>query len=72
LHQFLQYCIGEAAEILCGDYKGPGTADHVAAIIAFEPRLLGQDRKTVDRDPCRDYPVARRRRRQAEIGHSVA
>ena len=59
-------------EIPRGDDKGAGAADHVAAVIRLQPRLLGEDREPVDRDPRRDDAVARHGRRQPEIGHPIA
>ena len=54
LHQLSQHRLGEAVEIARGKDKGAGAADHVVPVIIFEPRLLGQDRQPVDRDPGLD------------------
>ena len=69
---FSQYRRGKAVEGLGREDKGSRPADHVAAEIILEPRLLGQDRQPVDHDAGRRHAVARRRRGHAEIGHPVA
>src|SRR5712691_342638 len=58
LHELAQHRVGKAVEPLGHHDKRRRAADHIAVVVFLEPRLLAEDRQTVDRDPGFDELVA--------------
>src|SRR5205085_9852475 len=70
LHQLAQHRLGKAVATLGDQHEGGGAADDVAPVIFVEPRLLAEDRQTVDRDALADERVTSGDRRYPEIRHT--
>jgi hypothetical protein len=72
LNQLFEHRLGEAVHIFGDETKARRAADDIVGIVLGEPRLLGEDGETVDRDPLRDHLVTHLRRRRPKIGHAIA